>query len=272
VLTLAVFVVGTLTTEAARKDPGLPGNHLTIEEVKATLNAEGFPTQLTIKGVYFDFGNTLAVMLGTNTTNMNALTIASADATTIVASVPMPTDYGFGDYLLTVSTGNGQSQNDEYDLTIGAVGPQGEQGQQGEKGDTGDQGMQGAMGMKGDEGDPGQDGEGGLGDLKSALYRIKQTDRATASQASENRVSRVVKCDPQSNPQPADADIAVAGQCHTPDPEAHLLSAGVESVFGGAPASGIPTRQHCLWGGDVTEDTVYITTVFCLDVQGDHVP
>jgi len=33
VLTLVVFMVGTTATDAARKDPGLPGNHLVIEEV-----------------------------------------------------------------------------------------------------------------------------------------------------------------------------------------------------------------------------------------------
>jgi len=46
-----------------------------------------------------------------------------------------------GDYLLTVSIGNGQSQSDEYDLTIGAVGPKGDRG---DKGDKGDQGPPGA--------------------------------------------------------------------------------------------------------------------------------
>jgi hypothetical protein len=55
VLTVAVFVVGTLTTEAARKDPGLPGNHLTIEAVAVTLNAAGFPHTAHDYGRLFQF-------------------------------------------------------------------------------------------------------------------------------------------------------------------------------------------------------------------------
>ena len=43
-----------------------------------------------------------------------------------------------GDYLVTVSNGNGQSQSDEYDLTIGAVGPVGPTGPQGIQGIQGD--------------------------------------------------------------------------------------------------------------------------------------
>src|SRR5262249_30880869 len=48
-----------------------------------------------------------------------------------------------GDYLLTVSNGTGQSSNDSYALTIGAVGPQGP------KGATGRAGPAGAMGPPG---------------------------------------------------------------------------------------------------------------------------
>jgi len=75
-----------------------------------------------------------------------------------------------GDYVLTVKTGNGLSQQDKWDLTLGAtgpqgdtgdVGPQGEQGIQGEKGDTGDVGPQGEQGIQGDKGDKGEVGPQG---------------------------------------------------------------------------------------------------------------
>jgi len=57
-----------------------------------------------------------------------------------------------GDYRLTVITKEGESHQDSYDLTVGAVGP---------KGDTGAQGPQGLMGMKGDKGDKGDTGAKG---------------------------------------------------------------------------------------------------------------
>lgn len=82
-----------------------------------------------------------------------------------------------GDYLLTVKTGNGLSQQDKWKLTIGAVGPQGEKGEagpQGEKGIRGEagprgyQGPQGAVGPQGEKGEAGPQGEkgdnGGKGD------------------------------------------------------------------------------------------------------------
>ncbi len=46
-----------------------------------------------------------------------------------------------GDYLLTVSTGNGTSHIDQWDLTIGAVGPVGPQGPQGIPGIVGLEGQ-----------------------------------------------------------------------------------------------------------------------------------
>lgn len=70
-----------------------------------------------------------------------------------------------GDFLLTVSTGNGQSQNDQYALTIGAVGPVGaigSQGIQGELGPQGEQGPPGADGADGSAGPPGAQGEQGI--------------------------------------------------------------------------------------------------------------
>ena len=90
-----------------------PGGHLNIEEVEVTIGAPN--TTLEISGTDFDFGIPLEVTLA----GVPA-TITSSTSTTITATV-LTASYPAGDYLLTVSTGNGQSQDDEYDLTIGAV-------------------------------------------------------------------------------------------------------------------------------------------------------
>jgi Collagen triple helix repeat (20 copies) len=66
-----------------------------------------------------------------------------------------------GDYLLTVATGNGTSQIDTWDLTIGAVGPVGPQGPQGVPGPTGPQGPQGPAGPAGPQGPQGVPGPTG---------------------------------------------------------------------------------------------------------------
>ena len=63
-LTAAVFVATTTTTFAARKDPGLPGNHLVIEEVQVDLSTD--PAQLTIKGEHFNFGILMTVLQAQN--------------------------------------------------------------------------------------------------------------------------------------------------------------------------------------------------------------
>ena len=86
-----------------------PGNHLIITEVFID---QPQADQLTIKGEDLDFGNLLTVTLG----DFGALSVVSDTSMEII--VELPEDISPGDYLLTVSRGNGQSQNDEYDLTI----------------------------------------------------------------------------------------------------------------------------------------------------------
>lgn len=75
------------------------------------------PDQITIHGQDFDNGPTQVVTLG----EFPPLAIVSPPMPTpnqIVADLPpgMPV----GDFLLTVTTGNGQNRQDTYDLTIGA--------------------------------------------------------------------------------------------------------------------------------------------------------
>ena len=127
-----------------------PGGHLNIEEVAV---AVGDPdTTIEISGTDFDFGNALEVTLAGAPAE-----ITSSTNTTIIVTV-LTTSYPAGDYLLNVSTGNGQSQNDEYDLTIGAVGPAGPAGADGTDGADG---ADGADGMAGADGADGADGMAG---------------------------------------------------------------------------------------------------------------
>lgn len=125
--------------------PAPPGGHLRVTDVFVIF---GPPDTLLIVGEDFDFGSPLEVSLG----GFGPLAIASATATEIDAL--LPADLPAGDYLLTVSTGSGQSQNDEYDLTIGAVGPRGPQGIPGPPGPRGEQGPQGPPGEQGPPGPP----------------------------------------------------------------------------------------------------------------------
>jgi len=132
-----------------------PGGHLNITEVLVDFDAK----TITIMGEDLDFGGELDVTLG----DMGSLIVTTETPTLIVVDFPLEGLLD-GDYLLTVSRGNGQSQNDEYDLTIGAVGPEGLQGvdgAQGQQGIQGPAGADGAAGADGEDGAAGADGEDG---------------------------------------------------------------------------------------------------------------
>ena len=66
-----------------------------------------------------------------------------------------------GDYLLTISTGDGSAQTTAYPLTIGAVGPPGPQGPMGDAGAIGAVGPRGPTGDAGATGPPGPTGDPG---------------------------------------------------------------------------------------------------------------
>ncbi|MDA7718607.1 collagen-like protein [Pseudomonadales bacterium] len=66
-----------------------------------------------------------------------------------------------GDYKLSVRTGNGKSKQDEWDLTIGAVGPEGPRGEKGDPGENGAPGDKGLPGPRGPAGLPGDSGTNG---------------------------------------------------------------------------------------------------------------
>lgn len=143
----AVFLASPILAQRTSR----PGQELNIDGVSVGV---GDPdTTLTISGQDFDFGAPLEVTLG----GVPATIVGSPTSTQIIATVPTAL-FPAGDYLLTVSTGSGQRQNDEHDLTIGAVGPQGDQGEQGKLGDPGAQGVQGKLGPQGEQGNIGPQG------------------------------------------------------------------------------------------------------------------
>ena len=130
-----------------------PGGHLNISQV--LVDNPNDPTSITIVGTDFIFGpEAPTVTLGEY---MDPLVIVGVPTNETIVAL-LPENIVAGDYLLTVTTGTGQSQNDEYDLTIGAVGPQGERGPQGIQGE---QGIQGIQGIQGEQGPPGRDGADG---------------------------------------------------------------------------------------------------------------
>ncbi len=124
-----------------------PEQHLNFTEVEVIVDDENDLTMFMITGEDFLFESPLEVTLG----EFDPLIIISATDTQIDATLPfviMP-----GDYVLTVSTGEGQSHGGD-DLTIGAAGPQGERGEQGNPGKQGDPGKQAPSRIQGDSGGP----------------------------------------------------------------------------------------------------------------------
>lgn len=118
------IVATILLTTFGRKVTAQQGppaqTQLTITEVTV-----GAPTSdlLRIVGSNLDNGPILDITLGEFP---GSLGVVSATSSEILAGLPSPLPDG--DYLLTVSTGNGLSRRDVYDLTVGAVGPPGPPG------------------------------------------------------------------------------------------------------------------------------------------------
>ena len=94
---------------------------------------------------------------------MAPFVIVFASPEEVVVDVPN-LDLLEGDYLLSVSTGIGESQRDTWNLTLGAVGPQGLPGRDGvdsKAGRDGIDGKAGKDGVDGKVGDPGPQGPPG---------------------------------------------------------------------------------------------------------------
>ncbi len=157
-ITLFSLVNWSSLALAVKPDPSMPGHHLLIKGVEVVVDESTPETTFTIKGQDFDFVNLsdLVVTLG----DVGPLTIPGTP-TDVEIVATYPAVLAAGEYLLSVSTGSGQSRHDEYDLTIGAVGPQGEPGPQGPQGPQGEMGMTGPQGPVGPEGAQGPQGEVG---------------------------------------------------------------------------------------------------------------
>ena len=105
-----------------------------------------------------------------------------------------------GDYILSVSAGQGVSQTDEWNLTVGAVGPKGDKGDKGEQGlvgpagpagpagPKGDQGEQGSIGLTGPRGDQGERGPVGAGLATLLTLDGKNQGRLLDSDISNDRL------------------------------------------------------------------------------------
>jgi len=79
----------------------------------------------------------------------------------ILVELPDGLEQYAGSHLLIVSSGNGASEMDAFNITIGTLGPTGPQGPQGEPGLKGDKGDEGDTGPQGEQGEPGPQGEAG---------------------------------------------------------------------------------------------------------------
>ncbi len=213
------------------------GAHLDVTQV--FVDDPNNPTSIMIIGVDFDFGSgPLSVTLG----DFGALTITGTPSATLI-DADLPALISDGDYLLTVSMGIGQNQNDDYDLTIGAVGPQGPQGDTGPQGPIGmtgatgadgGQGPQGPIGMTGATGADGADGadggqgpqgpEGPSGDLVNEVCSLYQFTGFSAplslvSESPEATCDDGLDNDCDGDTDDADADCVVACS-QTESPEA----------------------------------------------------
>lgn len=157
-----IALLATATAWAAPPSGAKSNNHLLIVGALADFGADA----LYIVGQGFDAGRSLSVGLGA-TGDISSLCAADLGASPQVITCDFSLEGmpSAGDYLLTVATGGGASQYDEYDLTIGAVGSQGEPGPigpQGEQGIVGPQGEQGISGPQGEQGPTGPQGPIGI--------------------------------------------------------------------------------------------------------------
>ena len=133
------------------------------------------PAQLKINYIYVDLIGGKISIEGVNFTKAKGIPVVTlGDLKLVIESTytdmdttlnaKLPSEFAAGDYLLTVTTGSGATDYDEYNLTIGATGLQGPKGDtgatspQGLKGDTGTTGLQGPKGDTGATGPVGPQG------------------------------------------------------------------------------------------------------------------
>ena len=145
-------VAGTALACLPMMAAGIAAADVTIRS--ATLDAT--QSTLTLRGSEFTGPSgrfTTSVRLGPTLT---PLAINSASGTEIVAQ--LPESLAPGNYLLTVGYGLGESQFDQFIVTVGAVGPAGAAGPAGPEGPQGPAGPAGQTGLAGPAGPTGPAG------------------------------------------------------------------------------------------------------------------
>lgn len=154
---LIAFATLLTSTCKASAEPHEPPGHTLILNASANMSNG----QLTIEGANFPDHAQVAL-------NHQELTLVSAGATTLVATLPASILSTPGSYLLTIDREDqGRERHDRqhpsvvasFIVTIGAVGPQGVQGVPGPQGAPG---LEGPAGPQGPQGEPGPQGPAGV--------------------------------------------------------------------------------------------------------------
>jgi hypothetical protein len=244
-----------------------------------TMLAGDPPIQLLIQSAQVDFGIGRMYVTGKNFGSTTAPEVKINDQSLMVMSFTdasidavLPASIQPGSYLLRVSRGPSTTQNDVFDVTLGAVGPRGDkgdQGIQGLKGDKGDQGLQGLQGAKGDTGVTGAQGpkgdtgamgaQGAKGDTGTTGLKgdnggtgpagpqgLKGDTGATGPQGPKGDTGTVGASGPQ-GPQGPKGDAGATGPQGFPGPKGETGAVGPQGVQGVAGTSG-PAGQN---GGSI---------------------
>ncbi|HEX5749158.1 MAG TPA: collagen-like protein [Archangium sp.] len=133
------------------------------------VEAQQLPPALKILAVELDYVNKRIFIDGRNfgytlpvvELYEQPLALLQSDDTFIVARMPNLFLKARGEYLLTVSAGTADCENDGHIVTFGEVGPQGLAGPPGPTGPQGPPGVAGATGPQGPKGDTGAMGPAG---------------------------------------------------------------------------------------------------------------
>lgn len=159
----ALFV----TAVFAQRDPS-PKNQLLVTSAAVDYGVG----KLYVNGANFGSGIPAVKLNGT------AVQVLTATPTSIIAIIPP--GIAPGSYLLTVQSGNGATEFDAFNVTIGTAGPQGPAGATGATGPAGPAGPAGATGPQGPAGATGPAGPAGAVASFDALNGIACTLNASA--------------------------------------------------------------------------------------------
>jgi hypothetical protein len=171
-----------------------PGGHLRITEVY--VDCDNAAETIQIFGQDLTFRGVPVVTLGGFPGPLAIIDLISDSE--ILVEAPIGLCDLAGDYRLSVFTGQGQSQGDDYDLTVGAtgtpgepgaLGPPGPQGEPGPQGDVGPEGPPGPTGPQGLPGEPGPEGPPGPVGPAADVSALEKEDRDLSVQLIVEHVS-----------------------------------------------------------------------------------